>query len=54
MLRTFEKLGIPMSEQKQLAGVAVDVVFDSVSVTTTYKKTFKRAGNYILFYQRCC
>jgi len=37
LLRTFEKLGVPMNEQKALAGVAVDVVFDSVSVTTTYK-----------------
>jgi Fe-S cluster assembly protein SufB len=37
LLATFEKLGIPLSEQKTLAGVAVDVVFDSVSVTTTYK-----------------
>src|SRR6476619_5026051 len=34
LLRTFEKLGIPLSEQKQLAGVAVDAVFDSVSVAT--------------------
>jgi Fe-S cluster assembly protein SufB len=37
LLRTFEKLGIPLTEQKQLAGVAVDAVFDSVSVATTYK-----------------
>ncbi|MBB5637932.1 Fe-S cluster assembly protein SufB [Pedobacter cryoconitis] len=44
LLRTFEKLGIPMSEQKQLAGVAVDVVFDSVSVTTTYKKHLNELG----------
>jgi Fe-S cluster assembly protein SufB len=35
LLATFAKLGIPLSEQKTLAGVAVDVVFDSVSVTTT-------------------
>jgi Fe-S cluster assembly protein SufB len=44
LLRTFEKLGIPMSEQKHLAGVAVDVVFDSVSVTTTYKKHLNELG----------
>lgn len=44
LLRTFEKLGIPMSEQKQLAGVAVDVVFDSVSVTTTYKEHLNALG----------
>ncbi|KIO78090.1 cysteine desulfurase [Pedobacter lusitanus] len=44
LLRTFEKLGIPISEQKQLAGVAVDVVFDSVSVTTTYKKHLNELG----------
>jgi len=44
LLRTFEKLGIPISEQKHLAGVAVDVVFDSVSVTTTYKKHLNELG----------
>src|SRR3712207_2761782 len=38
LLRTFEKLGIPLQEQKQLANVAVDAVFDSVSVATTYKE----------------
>src|SRR5438309_8783259 len=42
LLRTFEKLGIPLSEQKQLAGVAVDAVFDSVSVATTYKERLKK------------
>lgn len=44
LLRTFEKLGIPLNEQKHLAGVAVDVVFDSVSVTTTYKKQLEELG----------
>src|SRR3989454_6415625 len=44
LLRTFEKLGIPVSEQKQLAGVAVDAVFDSVSVATTYKEKLKKVG----------
>src|SRR5215469_15194000 len=37
LLATFEKLGISLEEQKRLAGVAVDAVFDSVSVATTYK-----------------
>jgi Fe-S cluster assembly protein SufB len=42
--RTFEKLGVPLHEQKALAGVAVDVIFDSVSVTTTYKHRLAEAG----------
>lgn len=44
LLATFEKLGIPLNEQKMLAGVAVDAVFDSVSVATTYKQTLKDQG----------
>jgi Fe-S cluster assembly protein SufB len=44
LLETFEKLGIPISEQKRLAGVAVDAVFDSVSVATTFKETLAEAG----------
>ncbi len=44
LLNTFEKLGIPLNEQKILAGVAVDAVFDSVSVTTTFKETLKEKG----------
>lgn len=44
LLKTFEKLGIPLSEQKLLAGVAVDAVFDSVSVTTTFKETLREKG----------
>ncbi|HJU83848.1 MAG TPA: Fe-S cluster assembly protein SufB [Holophagaceae bacterium] len=44
LLRTFEKLGVPINEQKALAGVAVDVVFDSVSVTTTYKAKLAEVG----------
>ncbi len=44
LLRTFEKLGVPLSEQKQLAGVAVDVIFDSVSVATTYKEKLAEVG----------
>jgi Fe-S cluster assembly protein SufB len=44
LLRTFEKLGIPLEEQKRLAGVAVDAVFDSVSVTTTFKEKLAELG----------
>jgi Fe-S cluster assembly protein SufB len=44
LLKTFEKLGIPITEQKMLANVAVDAVFDSVSVATTYKKKLAKAG----------
>jgi Fe-S cluster assembly protein SufB len=44
LIKTFEKLGIPLSEQKQLANVAVDAVFDSVSVATTYKEKLKKHG----------
>jgi len=44
LLETFEKLGIPLSEQKMLANVAVDAVFDSVSVATTFKSKLKDAG----------
>lgn len=44
LLKTFEKLGIPLTEQKMLANVAVDAVFDSVSVATTYKGKLKKAG----------
>ena len=44
LLRTFEKLGVPMHERAALAGVAVDVVFDSVSVTTTYKEKLAEVG----------
>jgi len=44
LLETYEKLGIPLEEQKQLAGVAVDAVFDSVSVATTFKEELEKAG----------
>ena len=44
LLRTFEKLGVPMNERQALAGVAVDVIFDSVSVATTYKKKLAEVG----------
>ncbi len=44
LLRTFEKLGVPMNERAKLAGVAVDVIFDSVSVATTYKAKLAEVG----------
>lgn len=44
LLRVYEKLGIPLEEQKMLAGVAVDAVFDSVSVATTFRKQLAEAG----------
>lgn len=44
LLETFEKLGIPLAEQKRLAGVAVDAVFDSVSVATTHKDILAKRG----------
>ncbi len=44
LLETFDKLGIPIGEQKRLAGVAVDAVFDSVSVATTFKETLAEHG----------
>jgi Fe-S cluster assembly protein SufB len=44
LLETYEKLGIPLEEQKMLAGVAVDAVFDSVSVATTFKAKLEELG----------
>jgi Fe-S cluster assembly protein SufB len=44
LLETFEKLGIPLSEQKRLSNVAVDAVFDSVSIATTYKEKLSEHG----------
>ncbi len=44
LLKTYEKLGIPLREQERLAGVAVDAVFDSVSVATTFKKKLEEVG----------
>ncbi|MFC1550315.1 Fe-S cluster assembly protein SufB [Candidatus Neomarinimicrobiota bacterium] len=44
LLRTYDKLGIPLTEQKLLAGVAVDAVFDSVSVATTFKEDLAKHG----------
>jgi Fe-S cluster assembly protein SufB len=44
LLKTYEKLGIPLSEQKMLSGIAVDAVFDSVSVATTFKAKLEEVG----------
>tara|TARA_B100001094_G_scaffold307136_1_gene338564 strand:- start:3007 stop:4455 length:1449 start_codon:yes stop_codon:yes gene_type:complete len=44
LLNTYDKLGISLNEQKMLSGVAVDAVFDSVSVATTFKETLNKAG----------
>lgn len=44
LLATYKKLGIPLHEQERLAGVAVDAIFDSVSVATTFKETLHKAG----------
>ena len=50
--RTFEKLGIPVDEQKALAGVAVDAVFDSVSVATTFKGKLAGTRHHLLLVLR--
>src|SRR5207247_1168046 len=44
LLATYDKLGIPLREQEMLAGIAVDAVFDSVSVATTFKAKLKEVG----------
>jgi Fe-S cluster assembly protein SufB len=44
LIATFEKLGIPLSEQKRLTGVAMDVVFDSVSIGTSFKEDLEKVG----------
>ena len=44
ILKTYEKLGIPLEERKRLAGVAVDAIFDSVSIATTFKETLAKQG----------
>ena len=44
LLETYKKLGIPLQEQKRLNGIAVDAVFDSVSVATTFKDTLTKQG----------
>ena len=44
LIKTFERLGIPLSEQKRISGVAVDVVFDSVSIATTHNEELEKVG----------
>jgi Fe-S cluster assembly protein SufB len=44
LIKTFERLGIPLNEQKRISGVAVDAVFDSVSIATTHKETLGKVG----------
>lgn len=44
LLKTFERLGIPLQEQKRISGIAVDVVFDSVSIGQTHTETLEKAG----------
>jgi Fe-S cluster assembly protein SufB len=51
LLATFEKLGIPLGEQKMLAGVAVDAVMDSVSVGTTFRRKLLEKRDYLLLIQ---
>jgi Fe-S cluster assembly protein SufB len=52
LIKTFEKLGIPITEQKMLANVAVDRVFDSVSVATTFQEKTSRSGRDFLLVHR--
>ena len=52
LLRTYEKLGIPLQEREALAGVAVDAVFDSVSVATTFKDKLRKSRHHFLFLLR--
>jgi Fe-S cluster assembly protein SufB len=48
LLKTFEKLGVSLNEQKLLANVAVDAVFDSVSIGTTFKKQLQKSASYFV------
>ncbi len=52
LLRTYEKLGIPLREREALAGVAVDAVFDSISVATTFKEELGEARHHLLLDRR--
>ncbi len=49
LLKTYQKLGIPLQEQKMLSGIAIDAVFDSVSVATTFKEKLATLGIIFLF-----
>ena len=52
LIETYNKLGIPLNEQKKLSGVAVDAVFDSVSVATTFKDELTKKGIIFVQYRR--
>ena len=52
LIETYKKLGIPLQEQKKLSGVAVDAVFDSVSVATTYKEELTKKELFFVLYLR--
>ena len=52
LIETYKKLGIPLNEQEKLAGVAVDAVFDSVSVATTFKDALTEKELFFVQYQR--
>ena len=52
LIETYKKLGIPLNEQKKLTGVAVDAVFDSVSVATTFKDALTEKELFFVQYQR--
>ena len=54
LIKTFNKLGIPLEEQMALSGMAVDAVMDSVSVKTTFKETLMEKGINLLLVQRGC
>jgi len=49
LLKTFEKLGISLTEQKRLANVAIDAVFDSISIVTTFQERIKQTWNNFFF-----
>ena len=52
LLKTFDKLGISLNEQKRLANVAVDAVFDSVSIGTTFQEELSKVGVYLPLYRK--
>jgi len=52
LLETYKKLGIPLQEQARLNGIAVDAVFDSVSVATTFKEELQNKGLFFALYQK--
>ena len=54
ILETYKKLGIPLHEQEKLAGVAIDAVFDSVSVATTFKEKLAEHGVIFCSFQKPC